>query len=89
MKYLNIMTTNRNTARSWEGSSDLEDGGMANAIIGLCVTAVLFLLIGGTLYGCSNANNKYYQAQSECVQHGGTWIPTGTPSSYEAACVNK
>lgn len=62
---------------------------MANAIIALCVTAVLFLLIGGALYGCSNASNKYYQAHSECVQRGGTWIPTGTPSSYDAACVNK
>lgn len=46
---------------------------------------VLVTLIGTVSYGCSEARNKYYQAQSVCVSNGGSWVSRNRDN--EADCL--
>jgi hypothetical protein len=60
---------------------------VASAIYSICCLLVVVVICGSVLYGCSRESDTYYKAQSECVNQGGSWVPTGSGGSYQASCV--
>jgi hypothetical protein len=65
---------------------------MKDTIISIVVsTAVLTglgIIVGGSLYGCQQSRQAYYAAQTECVGHGGTWVPMNQYGNG-AMCLNQ
>jgi hypothetical protein len=54
-----------------------------SGIVGL----VVLLGTGLIVYGCQNANQKYYDMAHTCIAAGGSFIPTGSQGGYVAVCV--
>ena len=52
-----------------------------------CIAAVLivFVIVGGLVYGVQSGNEKYYSAMNSCVSNGGTFLPGGSNSPM---CIN-
>lgn len=49
---------------------------MMNEIVGwVCGLLMILAVVGGSLYGCQQSNNKYYDALNKCTDRGGTWVP--------------
>lgn len=58
----------------------------ASVVTGGCIAAIVIIaIVGAMTYGCQRANERYYQAQHDCVASGGTFIPT--PGDNNAACI--
>lgn len=60
---------------------------MAQIISSICGLLIVIIICVFTAHACSNANDRYYKAQMECVTQGGSWISVGSSGSYQANCV--
>lgn len=56
-------------------------------LISFAVVAVVSVIAGGVLYGCQGANTKYYALANQCINQGGSWIPSGG-DGYSGICVS-
>ncbi len=55
----------------------------------IATVLVVFIIIGGFVYGCTEADRQYYAAQKVCVESGGSWLPYGNAAQagYTAQCL--
>ena len=53
-----------------------------------CLTAISIfsVVVGGIYFGVQESSSRYYKAQSECVQAGGSWIIFSSTTT-EANCI--
>lgn len=56
------------------------------AIICLCILGVAASGIGGCTYLAAENNRQYYTTMEQCIQRGGTFVPTRGDAS-SAACL--
>lgn len=56
----------------------------------LTIAAAIVLVLGGGIAGCTYTvtenNRQYYETMKQCVDRGGTFVPTRGESS-SAACI--
>lgn len=54
-------------------------------LFSLCIVVVI---CASLVYSCNMASERYYAAQSACMQNGGTWIAANAQAgSYDAHCI--
>jgi hypothetical protein len=53
-------------------------------IFAVSIVIVIALLAGGTLYGCSRADEQYYFLANNCVSQGGNWV---AKNDYSGICI--
>jgi len=58
---------------------------MAPALGGVIATICFLSIVAAITYGCQRSDAQYYESMHNCVDRGGTWIPTNATNS--AACV--
>lgn len=62
----------------------MKDKNLICYVVGCLTIAFIF---GAGLYGCSEANTRYYEAQKDCVTNGGSWVASRASNSYSADCL--
>lgn len=45
------------------------------------------LICGAFAYGCTTTNKQYYNALSECIQSGGSAVPTNNSAGGGVMCL--
>lgn len=63
------------------------DGDIKGAIIAAFVVVVAFSgIVAGCTYTVTENNRRYYETMTQCIERGGTFVPTRGDAS-SAACI--
>lgn len=53
-------------------------------IASLGTSLVAIAIVAAITYGCTRSNERYYATMNSCIDHGGSWVPTGD----HGACIS-
>jgi hypothetical protein len=56
---------------------------------GVGTVIVVAIVFGSILFGCVNSNNQYYAAMKNCVDAGGSAIPTNGNNGTTFVCIHR
>ncbi len=55
----------------------------------IATVLIVAMICSAFAYGCTTTNRQYYSAMSECVQAGGSVVPTNASGGATIICIRK